>query len=858
MREDAIDAQKFEQVLPSQHGNPAVQSGGEAVNSPLPRPERRRRRSKSERGLPEDRELENLAKAFLEAQREYWPDLTSLGIFPEPSQPTVSAMVENFKNRHMGVEPPEVPESLRGAIKRQLAGGYLRYSCDNSDPTSIVDQMVNVLAAANRENRLLIWDYLFADYAVSGLDANRQGYSAYRRLLESKQPLESTYIDDFTRASRDSLEWWRLAEYSKRYHKRLVGASDGFDLSSADWDIKVTVYGLISRLFVKSLREKVLRGMKGAARRFGTLGKLALGFTRRPKLDENGRPLIKANGRPMTEPCIDEETRDARLLMYRMFVEEGQSPGQIAKRFNELEIDNAKCWDRRTIVGLLKSPTAIGVFISNRQRTEFDPVENRWISVKKPRSEWVVQFRRELAIVPMALWCAARKKLAHIRANDPKTGKRRTRNEVRPTTLFSGTLFCDYCNEELKLIRSTEKYKQFGCINGPQGAHNCKLTTSKTSRQIEEVLLRVLRDDIFTDERLDEVVEMANDYISKLQGEPTVETAPLKREIQKKQTSVSKLLSMIESEDDSATCQTYHQRIKSIQRDMESLQREVRDAEVKKVATPVPLTKEKAKEYRDRLTVILNAAGPNAALAIRELTGPIRVKQMQEEGQTRGAKWIASFEPNYLAGLRIGANGDRLPDVPAPATSRIEVVIDLTPAYQKIAPKLKEYLARGVPLQAATLALGISYQVGLQAKEFIETGKAVKPKPRKSSGNAKRTGEPRSKPKYQVIAKEVTSAFEGGETIRDLATKFHTSESTIYRAIGISRPEAVKEAVANGSRIRHAREKHPHDFRHDEVRKLLKRGLTIKEVANQAKCGESTVRRVLAKLDDEGLRKKCS
>ena len=49
--------------------------------------------------------------------------------------------------------------------------------------------------------------------------------------------IETTYIDDFTRARRDEAEWWKLADLSKRLKKRMIGASDGFDVNSPEWDI---------------------------------------------------------------------------------------------------------------------------------------------------------------------------------------------------------------------------------------------------------------------------------------------------------------------------------------------------------------------------------------------------------------------------------------------------------------------------------------------------------------------------------------------------------------------------------------------------------------------------------------------
>jgi len=67
---------------------------------------------------------------------------------------------------------------LLGAFTKQgtkLAGSYNRYSCDNSSPKSIIDQMVNALEKAKQENRFVPWSYVFADYSVSGLNPSRRG-----------------------------------------------------------------------------------------------------------------------------------------------------------------------------------------------------------------------------------------------------------------------------------------------------------------------------------------------------------------------------------------------------------------------------------------------------------------------------------------------------------------------------------------------------------------------------------------------------------------------------------------------------------------------------------------------------------
>ena len=109
--------------------------------------------------------------------------------------------------------------------------------------------MTKALDKARDEDRFVPWAYVFCDYSVSGLDASRMGYSSYKAVLRDPDHLiDTTYIDDFTRASRDEQEWWKLAAISKRLNKRLIGASDGFDLSNTNSDIMITVYAFARRV----------------------------------------------------------------------------------------------------------------------------------------------------------------------------------------------------------------------------------------------------------------------------------------------------------------------------------------------------------------------------------------------------------------------------------------------------------------------------------------------------------------------------------------------------------------------------------------------------------------------------------
>ncbi len=193
----------------------------------------------------------------------------------------------------------------------------------------------------------------------------------------------------------------RLAALSKRCKKRLIGASDGFDLSNPNSDLLITMFGLVSRLFIKGLREKVRRGMRGAARRGTVLGKLPLGFTRKIHRDNDGNVVCRPDGRPRHEPCIDPETQKYRVLTFELFSVKKWSPYQIARHFNDLKIDGWDGWTEAGIIKLLVGLDAMGIFIWNRTHREYDVEEDKVLVVPNPRSEWEVYIDPKLRLVPV-------------------------------------------------------------------------------------------------------------------------------------------------------------------------------------------------------------------------------------------------------------------------------------------------------------------------------------------------------------------------------------------------------------------------------------------------------------------------
>ena len=826
-------------------------------DAPLPRPARQKRRARSERGLPPDEELARLGTAYLERQRKNWPKLVEAGLLPAAGDKfagdqVVRQMVEDFKDRHRTgkVDPNEVRPCLKFCPK--LGGNYNRYSCDNSSPTSILDQMINALDKAHAEGRFIPWLYVFADYSVTGLDPARQGYSSYKSILnDEKHFIETTYIDDFTRPSRDEIEWWRLGALSKRLNKRMIGASDGFDLSSPNSEVLIALFGLLSRLFLKNLREKVRRGMRGAARRGTCLGKPSLGFSRRVHRDENGNIVYRPDGRPRHEPCHDPATREYRALVYELFVERNWSPYKITKHFNELKVDGWDGWTNTAIIGLLRSPASIGVFVWNNTHREFDWETEKWITVKNPRSELEIFYDPMLAIVSVDQWCAAQRKLAAIRSASPLTGRKWSRNQCSATTLFSGTLFCEYCGAELKLIRSTSDSKQLGCLSGHKGTHGCKLSASKSTRIIEESLLGYLRENILTESRVEAIVAKANAIIEQEARKPCVNTGPKNAEVRKLEAKRKKLVLRVENEEDEELCDGYHQRIKELQREINRLQAEIQDAEARVRQPPKPLSLDRAAALLTDVRKILNEEIPVAAEAIRTLTGPIKIRQEPIPGRKNGARWIATFSPDLMRVLHHAAKENRDSTALAYASSdepqTVEVPIEKIPKYERLAPVFKQMRDRGASVQSIASAHGVVWTYVEMVLHFADTGE----RPKWPSGSSKRKSRKdgaagNGKPmKYKVVAKKVTALREKKrEPFSRIADKLDISGNTARRAYDYVRPDAVRKAAESGERPNRGKSDRLGDGKRKKIRKLLDEGKKPGEIAVKVGCGENTVRRV--------------
>jgi hypothetical protein len=523
-------------------------------------------------------------------------------------------------------------------------------------------------------------------------------------------------------------------------------------------------------------------------------------------------------------------------------------------------VDGWAGWTQSAIRGLLWRPDAVGVFLWNKTCREFDWELGKSVVVRNPRSQWVVYHDPALALVPIKLWAAARKKLAALRRQSPLTGRKPSRNQRSASTLFSGTLTCGYCGKELLLCRSAGKYKVTGCLNGLAGAHGCQLSTTKSTRIIETCLLRFLHDHLLAEESVEKLVAKANEFLTQEAGKPRVDTAPLRARIREKEAAIRKLFERIEGQEDEGLCQAYDRRIRELQKEVTELKGHLHSADTQNVPPPPPLDLAAVKALLDDLRGLLGQEVPAAAEAIRALTGPIKIRQERFAGKKQGARWIATFTPDLLGWLRQNAKGKDCPDSVTleylsariwitPQTA--EVAIDQTPKYEAISPRAAELAAGGASVNTIASALNTTWPTVAQALEFARTRRRPKPK---SAG--KRTGKGRPRWKQIDPAEVVRLRDEGQLSFRKIGQRLGVSEATATRIYDRGNPQAVREAAQRGQKPRRGQRSRGRHSRLgpevlERIRVGLRGGQSAGKIAAEVDCDVKTVYRVRRAMQEK-------
>lgn len=810
--------------------------GGEASGGD----DENRRRTREERGLPSNKALQSLARTYLETQQRLWPELVGQEL-PAINKKNIDELGKQFTQAFLKGEIIAFCAASRHPRWKAIAAAYLRYSCDNSNPRSLDQQLRLSLERAKQNDHFIPWMYVFADAAVSGTTAARTGYSLVKDALCSDSLcISAMYIDEIGRASRDMVESLSLGRLMEQQEKRLVGVSDGFDTINPMWKTMLSVFAALQEWFVDQLRAKVKRGMDDAFDRGDNTHAPGIGYKLVPTLDAYGQPVIKANGRQKKSAVIDGDTNHYVLLAFRLYAERMRSPEHIARYFNRRAVGGRATWDGTRIRSLLNRYIFVGIRVRGRFRHSVDPVTGKITSTQRPKKEWKARRFRRLQIVPWSLWKKAQKRLRDCRNAYSNDSKQRTRTDVYPTTLVRPR--CGVCGKPLWLGRGG-KYASFCCLNGRDGKNGCSFKGYKSVSILENAILSHLESELLTDDRLEALVIRANEFLTAEAAKPKRDVKPIKAEIRKIKSKMERLADAIE--DGNPDVPSLVRRLEEHGENIKRLNAQLRDAKVKNDVPPV-LDADVVKNHLCDLRDLLRKDVAQAAPIIRQLTGPIVVHQVKTKGAKK-ATWIAKFEANLIPVVTELARARNCPStdtleylcardwtIPIEA----ECVIEKRRRFQQMRADILKLKAEGD--SDCTIAAKLKI-----APLTVADATCQRPYEYPNKKRRKTRTDVRKRVLYRDISVEVARRKdELGQSFGKIAADMRHCVRTIQRAYDYAHPEIMEAAIRCGGPPRRAINSRLGKEKKDRIAEMIRSGARTCNIVLEVGCGRQTVARM--------------
>ena len=789
---------------------------------------RSREKGREEWGLPPREALRSLARTYVEQQAVHWPGLLGTAAVPEATEATIDAMAAAFERRFRtqlidAFEPAGVP-----ARWRSLGGAYTRFSDEGSNPRSLNQQLVNILARARRDDVFIPWAYVCGDAAISGTLACRRGYLLLKTIVEqrSKTQVEWLVIDELSRTNRNVIESLRLNELVRRAGVRLVGASDSFDSASEQSKILLSIMATMHEMQIDQNASRVKRGMGDAFEQGRLVQPPGFGYRLVPFVDANGNPVKTRKGTDAKRAEINPEEAAWIVRGAEMIAHEGKSPADVAKLFNAEKVSGKATWSDVRVRRLYYRERLVGEEVLRKTKQVCDRETGHVDVIQRDRKEWIARDMPDLRILSDELAEAVKAKLGEGAKRFGKkaaelalAGEKASRVDVYPKVLVRPV--CGGCGAPMVLGRSTGKYKSFFCCNAVYGAHDCKNRGYKSARIIDEAVLGAISAAIFTEEFTAELTKEVNAALAAAARRPKGSTVKLEREIAKREQQIARVNRNLEEMEGDAAIKAIIRKVAEMERDLESLRAQLVAERRRNQSPPVTRVKEKdvLAELNQLRDVLLSDVG-TAAIVLKTLVGDVVIETRTVEGQAK-PQMVARFTidaVSVIAALQRRKGGgvddpttdiweflntDRWTMLGKALCSRREFVISLrrTPKYEVMLQQIVEMADAGAGIDLISRALGIGAEVVRDALHLHQTGKRP---PGRVDGRRRQRRQPGQpfEPKYRQIAVEVDRRRKAGEGFDRLAREMKVSRGTILRAYDFANRDEAAAAAREGRQPR--------------------------------------------------------
>lgn len=508
---------------------------------------------------------------------------------------------------------------------------YARYSSDRQRETSIDDQLRVCKAFAERQG----WSIqcVHSDEEVSGstpVAARRGGNALLADVLAGR--FDVLLLEGLDRLARDSVEQEKVIRRLEHRNIRIVGVADGYDSESSGRKLHRGMRGLINEVFLDDLRCKTHRGQSGQVSRGYSAGGGGYGY--QSVHDGNGYVIE-----------IEPEQAKWVLWIHERFAE-GWAVRRIASELNAQRVPSPRggTWAVSGIygspvkgTGILNNPLYVGRYIWNRSQWVKDPDTGRRQRLERPESEWQIEMRPALRIVPEELWRRVRERIDGPRAN----GK--TANRGRgPRTLFGGLLLCDKCGGAMVAVNA----KLYGCsFHHDRGETVCSGVYAPRN-QTDSVLLMTVRDDLLSPSTIAEFAEEAEQLLVSSIMDDANSAKALRARVAELEQEINRLVDAIASIGISEALRT---RLALAENERDALIQKMKVVSIDRLRV-----RDVVKEYKKRMEDARRVLGSNDIAIVREglkqIVGPINVFENSE------GLW-ASLRRREIPALQIQAPG---------------------------------------------------------------------------------------------------------------------------------------------------------------------------------------------------------
>jgi site-specific DNA recombinase len=404
---------------------------------------------------------------------------------------------------------------------------YARFSTEMQRTTSLEDQIRNCRKFAAQTGYEVLDEHVYQDTALSGFGVEHR--PAYQRLvaaaLTTVPPFSVILVDDLSRLSRDLVETLKLYRRLKGQGVELVAVADGIQSRHQMAKLQITIKGLVNELYLDDLRDRTHRGLTGRALRGRSTGGRLFGYRTRP-------------GTEGAEWVVFEPEAAIVRRIFRLYAD-GLSLKAIAMKLNAEGLafpgkatrrgPGRLGWAVSTIHTILANEKYAGRWVWNKTMFLKDPETGKRAPVARPKDDWLVEERPDLAILDGDLWARVHARLQAVReAYGAATQYKRPRGqapEVYSRHLLSGLMRCAICGARITIQSSQRKkngtvyrYGRYRCsFHVTKGPAVCTNAMSIPQPVLEAKLLAKFQAALSGD-MIDYLVGATNEMLRQLHG----------------------------------------------------------------------------------------------------------------------------------------------------------------------------------------------------------------------------------------------------------------------------------------------------------------------------------------------------